>query len=85
MMPGAPNCQSPPWTQEEKEIVGRAWDVREAIFLHGKNLFRFGFPLRSYQAIRCMWIRMHPKLVNRYANTLDRELKQALDELEAVV
>ncbi len=83
-MPGAPNCQNPVWSPEERAMIGCAFSVDEA----RANHLCLWFPLRrprSYKAIASEWYRQHPHLENRHTNSLDRELKQALDELEVMV
>jgi hypothetical protein len=82
-MPGAPNCQYPPWTDAEKEIVGRAWDIPEAWRRYDIRAWMEGLTSRTEKAVICEWYRQHPLLPNRNTH-LDQLLKQALDELEAM-
>lgn len=57
-MPGAPNCQNPAWTKEEKEIIGRAWSVKEALIDHLWHAPNY----RTDKAIECEWLRLHKKI-----------------------
>jgi hypothetical protein len=94
-MSGAPNCQNPVWSPEEKAIISAAWSVKEAWESHlietAKRYFpeEFGYtkthiPGRSFAAIKREWERVHPK--TGVPNTpLERELEIALNELEAMV
>jgi hypothetical protein len=92
-MTGAPNCQNPVWSPEERAIIGRAWSVKEAWENHLAWLMEsFNWvvltvnikPARSYKAIECEWLRLHPLLHSCPNTPLERELGIALDELEAV-
>lgn len=58
-MTGAPNCNNPPWTPREQEIVHEAWSVREAW-----DAYRLAFPawIRTFGAVKREWMRAHPKL-----------------------